>query len=135
MAHYLAVTATPRGGARAHRAREARKTALFAPTQGKSSMASQVNSKRKYIQKAGRIIDFMNLTEEERIMAKSLERAQADYDLEMYSSYVYGVEDGVAKGNTERQTKIARLMLGEGLQPEIVAKCTELPLASVMAMC
>jgi len=43
MAHYLTVTATPRGGARAHRAREARKTALFAPIQGKSCMASRGN--------------------------------------------------------------------------------------------
>ena len=35
-----AVTATPRGRAQAHRAREARKTALFAPTQVKTCMAS-----------------------------------------------------------------------------------------------
>jgi len=97
----------------------------------------------EYIQKAGRIIDFVNLTEEERTVAKSLERAQADYDLEMYSSYVEGkaegkaegIAEGEAKGNTERQAKTARLMLDEGLQPEIVAKCTELPLERVMAMC
>ncbi|MCL2125728.1 MAG: hypothetical protein FWH33_07045 [Oscillospiraceae bacterium] len=52
----------------------------------------------EYIQKAGRIIDFVNLTEEERTVAKSLERAQADYDLEMYSSYMDGVAEGVAEG-------------------------------------
>ena len=84
----------------------------------------------EYIQKAGRIIDFVNLTEEERTVAKSLERAQADYDLDMYSSYV----DGVAEGEANEKAKTARLMLGEGLQPELVAKCTELPLDSVMAM-
>ena len=76
-------------------------------------------------------------------MAKSLERAQADYDLEMYSSYVYGVakgiaegvEKGLAEGNTERQTKTAMIMLGKGIQPELVAECTELPLESIIAMC
>ena len=85
-------------------------------------------------------------TEEERTVAKSLERAQADYDLEMYSSYMdgkaegkaegiaEGIAEGEAKGDTERQAKTARLMLREGLQPEIVAKCTELPLESVVAM-
>jgi len=81
----------------------------------------------EYIQKASRIIDFANLTEEERTVAKSLERAQADYDLEMYSSYV--------DGDTDRKTKTAKIMLSEGLQPELVAKCTELPLESVMAIC
>ena len=64
-------------------------------------------------------------------MARSLKRAQADYELEMYSSYV----DGKTEGDAERQAKTARLMLDIGLQPEIVAECTELPLESVMAMC
>ena len=68
-------------------------------------------------------------------MAKSLERAQADYDLEMYSSYVDGKTEGKAEGDTERQTKTAKIMLSEGFQPELVAKCTELPLESVMAIC
>ncbi|MCL2152424.1 MAG: hypothetical protein FWH57_05615, partial [Oscillospiraceae bacterium] len=76
---------------------------------------------------ASRIIDFVNLTEEERTVAKSLERAQADYDLEMYSSYMDGV--------TDEKAKTAKIMLGKGLQPELVAECTELPLESVMAIC
>ena len=80
-----------------------------------------------YIQKASRIINFVNLTEEERTVAKSLERAQADYDLEMYSSYV--------DGDTDRKAKTAKIMLSEGLQPELVAKCTELSLDIVLAMC
>ena len=81
----------------------------------------------EYIQKASKLIDFVNLTEEERTVAKSLERAQAEYDLEMYSSYI--------DGDTDRKTKTAKIMLSEGIQPELVAKCTELPLESVMAMC
>gem|GEM_PF-868792 len=84
----------------------------------------------EYIQKAGRIIDFVNLTEEERTVAKSLERAQADYDLEMYSSYM----DGVAAGVADEKAKTAKIMLGRGFQPEVVAECTELPLESVLAM-
>jgi len=72
-------------------------------------------------------------------VAKSLERAQADYDLEMYSSYVYGKTDGKAEGMAEgaanEKAKMARIMLGKGLQPEFVAECTELPLESVKAMC
>ena len=95
------------------------------------------------IDKSGRIIDFVNLTEEERTVAKSLERAQADYDLEMYSSYVdgktegiaEGIAEGEAKGAANEKAKTARIMLGKGLQPELVAECTELPLESVMAMC
>ena len=92
----------------------------------------------EYIKKAGSIIDFVNLTEEERTVARSLERAQADYDLDMYSSYMdgetKGKAEGKAEGDTERQLKTAKMMLREGLQPEIVAKCTELSLESVMAM-
>ena len=84
-----------------------------------------------YIHKASKIIDFINLTEEERTVAKSLERAQADYDLEMHSSYM----DGITEGDTERQCKTAKIMLGKGLKPELVAECTELPLESIMSMC
>ena len=53
----------------------------------------------------------------------------------MYSSYMDGVADGVAEGAASEKVKTAKIMLGEGLQPELVAKCTELPLESVMALC
>ena len=68
-------------------------------------------------------------------MAKSLERAQADYDLEMYSSYVDGKTEGKAEGDTERQLKTAIAMIGKGFQPDVVAECTELSLDRVMALC
>ena len=71
-------------------------------------------------------------------MARSLERAQADYDLDMISSYMDGAAEGkaegIAEGAANEKVKNARMMLSKGLQPELVAECTELPLESVMAM-
>jgi predicted transposase/invertase (TIGR01784 family) len=46
----------------------------------------------EYIQKASRIIDFVNLGKEEKEMALALEKAQAIYDTEIASSFFEGME-------------------------------------------
>ena len=48
-----------------------------------------------YIRKASSIIEFSNLTEEELKMARTLERAQATYDADMYGSYIEGKAEGI----------------------------------------
>ena len=48
-----------------------------------------------YIRKASSIIEFSNLTEEELNMARTLEKAQAIYDADMYGSYIEGEAAGI----------------------------------------
>ena len=54
-----------------------------------------------YIHKASQVIDFVNLTEEERAMANVLEKAQALYDAEICDSYFDGMDAGIEKGKAE----------------------------------
>jgi hypothetical protein len=59
----------------------------------------------EYIRKASSIIEYSNLTEEELNMARTLERAQAIYDADMYGSYIEGKAEGEAKGKAEGEAK------------------------------
>jgi hypothetical protein len=45
-----------------------------------------------------------------------------------------GKEEGVAIGREEGRSEIARSMLGEGMEPALVARCTNLPLEAVKAL-
>ena len=75
----------------------------------------------EYIRKASSIIEFSNLTEEELNMARTLERAQANYDADMYGSYIEGEAKGEAKGITEGVLLLAEF-LAEGLSVEEALK-------------
>ena len=75
----------------------------------------------EYIRKASSIIAYSNLTEEELNMARTLERAQAIYDADMYGSYIEGVAEGEAKGKAEGIELLAGL-LREGLSVEEAMK-------------
>ena len=79
-----------------------------------------------YIKKASEIIDWMNLTQEEREMALALEKAQAIRDEEIFTA--------LEETREETREEIAKNMLEEGLPPGVVAKCTGLPLDIVKAM-
>ena len=75
----------------------------------------------EYIRRASSIIEFSNLTEEELNMARTLERAQAIIDAEMYGSYIEGRAEGVAEGEAKGSVKGVELVtsfLREGLSVE-----------------
>ena len=87
----------------------------------------------EYIKKASHVIEYSNLTQEELDMARTLERAQAEYDADMYGSYVEGEANGIligeargitigkAEGKAEGKVEVLDLMkgyLGEGLSLE-----------------
>ena len=75
----------------------------------------------EYIQKASSIIEFSNLTEEELNMARTLERAQAIYDADMYGSYIEGKAEGIIEGEAKGKAEGVELLAGllhEGLSVE-----------------
>ena len=92
----------------------------------------------EYIRKASRIIEFYNLTEEERNMAIALEKARAIIDAEINSSFFdgkdIGLNEGLVKGKSEEKLTIAKAMLLKGLSPEVVSECTALPLEIVKTL-
>ena len=71
-----------------------------------------------YIQKASGIIEYSNLTEEELNMARTLERAQATYDADMYGSYV--------EGEVNKARAIAKKMLEANMSVDTIIKLTGL---------
>lgn len=79
-----------------------------------------------YIKKASRIIAVANLSEEERKMATMLEKAQADYDAQITSSYYYGLED--------KAKEMAKKMLKRGEPIGKIAEYTDLPLEEIEAL-
>ena len=72
----------------------------------------------EYIRKASSIIEFSNLTEEELNMARTLERAQAIYDADMYGSYI--------EGEAAKALAIAKKLLDMGLSVEQIVAATGL---------
>ena len=80
----------------------------------------------EYIKKASWIIEWANLKEEEREMVELLEKAQADHDNDMVSAYLDGKE--------EEKLETAKIMLGDGVPRETVAKYTRLSLAQIKAL-
>ena len=87
-----------------------------------------------YIKKASSIIELANLTEEERTVARTIERAQAMYDADMYGSYIEGEEKGVVKGKAEEKIEVAKGMLADGLSPEKIAKYTGLTIGQIKSL-
>ena len=86
----------------------------------------------EYIKKASSIIEFLNLTEEERNVVQILDKAQAIMDSELVSSYFEGLEEGEARGEArgEANAKImnAKSMIKDGVPLEKVAIYSGLPL-------
>ena len=74
----------------------------------------------EYIRKASSIIEYYNLTEEERDMAIALEKAQAIIDAEINSSFF----DGKEEGRAEEKFDIAKAMLNDGEPLEKIVKYT-----------
>ena len=69
-----------------------------------------------HIRKASSIIEFSNLTEEELNMARTLERAQAIYDADMYGSYIEGEAKGRAEGLAESKAEGLAEGIAEGVE-------------------
>ena len=80
----------------------------------------------EYIQKASSIIEYSNLTEEELTMAKTLERAQAIYEADMYGSFIEGEAKGEAKGEAAKARAIAINLLKMDISVEQVVTATGL---------
>ena len=54
-----------------------------------------------------------------------------DHEQTLQGTYEVGVEDGMAKGMAEANRKTARAMLAEGLNEDLVSKCTSLPIDEI----
>lgn len=87
-----------------------------------------------YIKKAGRIIEFVNLSEEERKVSTLLERAQHERDHELSGAYHDGRDEGKAEGITIRNIEIAKTMLQEGEPLDKVARYTGLTLDQIKSL-
>jgi predicted transposase/invertase (TIGR01784 family) len=80
----------------------------------------------EYIKKASDIIEYVNLSEEERNMADALEKARDTMQDELDYSFFEGKDEG--------KLETALSMLQEGDSPEKVAKCTKFPLERILQL-
>ena len=96
----------------------------------------------EFVQKAEDELEYINANEEERMRAKFRERAEWDYNANMKSMYSAGKSDGIKEGIQEgikegikagikegikeQSISIARKMLAENLDIEIIIKTTGL---------
>ena len=84
----------------------------------------------EFVQRAEDELEYINADEEERMRAKFRERAEWKYNADMKSMYSHGVEQGIEQGKSlgikEQSIKIARKMLEENLDIEIIVKTTGL---------
>jgi predicted transposase/invertase (TIGR01784 family) len=77
-----------------------------------------------YILKASRIIEAVNMDEEEHDMLTLLERAQARHEAEIYDAFYDGRNEGKAEGNTEGKLEAAINIIKE----------LDLPLSKAMSI-
>jgi hypothetical protein len=80
----------------------------------------------EYIKKASHIIEYENLSEEERNMSAVLEKARADHDAWFSSAY----NDGIEKGTLN----VAINMLKDGCDYESIARYTGLSIEFIKAL-
>ena len=84
----------------------------------------------EFVQRAEDELEYINADEEERMRAKFRERAEWKYNADMKSMYSHGVEQGIEQGKSlgikEQSIKIARKMLEENIDIEIIMKTTGL---------
>jgi predicted transposase/invertase (TIGR01784 family) len=70
----------------------------------------------EYIKKASKIIEYVNLSEEERNVLSTLERIEANEEAERYYHFIEGKAEGIAEA--------AKSMLKDGMPLETVVKYT-----------
>jgi predicted transposase/invertase (TIGR01784 family) len=87
-----------------------------------------------YIKKASQIIEYVNLSEEERNVMTAMERLEANDQAEREYLVMESMAKGMEKGMEKGKIEIAKSMLEDGFQPEIVAKHTKLFLDDVMTI-
>jgi len=76
----------------------------------------------EYIRKAAKLLDYANLTQEERKMFDRDEYAQSAYESELYTSWCIGHDEGKAEGKLDD----ARRMNADGMDPALIEKYTGL---------
>ena len=76
----------------------------------------------EFVQKAEDELEYINADEEERMRAKFRERAEWEYNANMNSMYSAGKSDGIK----EQSISIAKKMLAENLDIEIIINTTGL---------
>jgi len=87
-----------------------------------------------YIKKASQIIEYVNLSEEERNVMTALERLEANDQAEREYLVMESKAIGEAMGKEKEKIEIAKSMLEDGFPPETVAKHTKLFLDYVMTI-
>ena len=80
----------------------------------------------EYVQKAEDELEYINANEEERMRAKFRERSEWNYNFDMESMYEHGVKEGLEQGSKEQSIKIAKKMLEEKLDIDVIIKTTGL---------
>ena len=80
----------------------------------------------EFVQKAEDELEYINADEEERMRAKFRERAEWEYNANMNSMYSAGKSDGIKEGIKEQSISIAKKMLAENLDIEIIINTTGL---------
>jgi predicted transposase/invertase (TIGR01784 family) len=80
------------------------------------------------------IARISNFTDEELMDYESDMKRFSDHANALAYAKEKGVLQGEAKGLERGKSEIARNMLGEGLEPVLVARCTKLPLKAVKAL-
>ena len=83
-----------------------------------------------YIKKASQIIEYANLSEEEKIVSAVLEKARADYDAGFSSAY----NDGIEKGKNEEKAEIAKDMLKENEPIEKIIRFVRLDKSTIIKL-
>ncbi len=84
----------------------------------------------EYVQKAEDELEYINADKEERMRAKFREKSEWNYNFDMDSMYEHGLEQGIEQGKTEgakeQNIKIAKKMLEQNLDIEIIINITGL---------
>jgi hypothetical protein len=92
----------------------------------------------EYIKKACQVIEVENLSEEEKKVITLLEKAQADLDAQLSSSYFDGWDDGWDGGWDggwdNKAEEIAKILLSDGYKTEMVSKHTGLSLEAIQKL-
>lgn len=80
----------------------------------------------EFVQKAEDELEYINADEEERMRAKFREKAEWKYNADMKSMYAEGRTDGIKEGIKEQSIIIAKKMLEEKIDIEVIIKTTGL---------
>jgi predicted transposase/invertase (TIGR01784 family) len=91
-----------------------------------------------YIKKATQVIEHINFNKEEKEMYSELEKAQADYESQMYTSWLYGKnegrEEGIKEGRNEGINEVAINMLKNKMDIKFISKMTNLSIDVINRM-